>query len=315
VACERQVEVRGPDAARLMQLLTPRNLSRMAQDQCLYAPMVDDAGCMLNDPVVLQPGPGRYWISIADSDMLLWVKGVATGMQLDVDVIEPDVSPLAVQGPKADMLLERVFGSAVRDIRFFRFNRLPFHDTTFIVARSGYSRQSGYEIYVEGAQHAEPLWDALFDAGSDLKVRAGAPNLIERIEGGLLSFGNDMTFENNPYECGLGRFCDLDDGFTCFGRDALLRVRDDGPVKQIRGIALTGDPVSPCIEAWPVHAGEQHVGRVSSAAFSPDLGTNVCIAMIDRGYWSAGTEVTVDVAGEQHLGIVCTLPFVSAGKP
>jgi len=193
VACERQVELRGPDAGRLMQMLTPRDLQLMQIGQCYYVPIVDETGGMLNDPVAVKLAEDRYWISIADSDLLLWVKGVAYGYRLEVLVDEPDVSPLAVQGPKADALMARVFGDAVTKLRFFRFGWFEFQGVAHVIARSGYSRQGGFEIYVAGAQHGMPIWNALMQAGADLEVRAGCPNLIERIEGGLLSYGNDMT--------------------------------------------------------------------------------------------------------------------------
>ena len=150
-------------------------------------------------------------------------------MRLEVDVTEPDVSPLAVQGPKAEELVTRVFGEQARSIRFFRFRLLEFGGKALVVSRSGYSRQGGFEIYVDGSSLGEPLWDALVEAGEDLEVRAGGPNLIERIEGGLLSYGNDMTRENTPHECGLGRFCDTAAAIGCVGRDALLRVAAEGP--------------------------------------------------------------------------------------
>jgi dimethylsulfoniopropionate demethylase len=219
VACERQVEVRGPDAARLVQMLTPRDLRGMLPGQCYYVPMVDETGGMLNDPVAVKLSEDRWWISIADSDLLLWVKAMANGYRLDVLIDEPDVSPLAVQGPKADALMERVFGESVTQVRFFRFGHFDFQGRDLVIARSGYSKQGGFEIYVEGADIGMPLWNALMEAGRDLDVRAGCPNAIERIEGGLLSYGNDMTRENTPHECGLGRFCNTAD------RDRLYRAR------------------------------------------------------------------------------------------
>ncbi|MEL6841504.1 MAG: dimethylsulfoniopropionate demethylase, partial [Pseudomonadota bacterium] len=195
VAVERQVELRGPDAARLMQMLTPRDLRGMLPGQCFYVPIVDETGGMLNDPVGLKLSEDRWWISIADSDLLLWVKALAYGYRLDVLVDEPDISPLAVQGPKADDLMARVFGDAVRATKFFRFGWFDFQGVSMAIARSGYSKQGGFEIYVDGFKNGMPLWHALFDAGKDLDVHAGCPNLIERIEAGLLSYGNDMTRE------------------------------------------------------------------------------------------------------------------------
>ncbi|MEX0349637.1 MAG: dimethylsulfoniopropionate demethylase [Paracoccaceae bacterium] len=304
VSCERQVELRGPDAARLMQMLTPRDLRGMLPGQCYYVPIVDETGGMLNDPVAVKLSEDRWWISIADSDLLLWVKGLANGYRLDVLVDEPDVSPLAVQGPKADDLMARVFGDRVRDIRFFRFDMFQFEGRDLAVARSGYSKQGGFEIYVEGSEVGMPLWNALFAAGEDLQVRAGCPNLIERVEGGLLSYGNDMTDDNTPHECGLGRFCNTHTAIGCIGRDALLRVAKEGPVQQIRPIAIAGDPVPPCDRLWPVYAGGKRVGQVSSAAWSPDFTTNVAIGMLRLSHWDPGTELEVETPEGMRAAIV-----------
>nr|WP_174824959.1 dimethylsulfoniopropionate demethylase [Ruegeria arenilitoris] len=304
VACERQVELRGPDAARLMQMLTPRDLRGMLPGQCYYVPIVDETGGMLNDPVAVKLADDRWWISIADSDLLLWVKGLANGYRLDVLVDEPDVSPLAVQGPKADDLMARVFGDRVRDIRFFKFDMFQFEGRDLAIARSGYSKQGGFEIYVEGGDVGMPLWNALFAAGEDLQVRAGCPNLIERIEGGLLSYGNDMTDDNTPHECGLGKFCNTHTAIGCIGRDALLRVAKEGPVQQIRPIAIEGDAVPPCDRPWPVYGGGKRVGQVTSATWSPDFQTNVSIGMLRLSHWDPGTQVEVETPSGMRTAIV-----------
>jgi dimethylsulfoniopropionate demethylase len=292
VSCERQIELRGPDAARLMQMLTPRDLRGMLPGQCYYVPIVDETGGMLNDPVALKLAEDRWWISIADSDLLLWVKGLAYGYRLDVLVDEPDVSPLGVQGPQADELMSRVFGDTVRGIKFFRFSWLDFQGISMAVARSGYSKQGGYEIYLPGTENGMPLWNALMEAGRDLDVRAGCPNLIERIEGGLLSYGNDMTRENTPHECGLGKFCSTQTAIGCVGRDALLRVARDGPTQQIRPISISGT-LPGCDRPWPLFAGDVKVGQVTSAAASPDFGDNVAIGMVRMTHWAPETQLKV----------------------
>lgn len=295
VSVERQVELKGPDAGRLMQMLTPRNLQKMQADQCYYVPIVDDNGGMLNDPVAIKHSEDHWWISIADSDLLYWVKGIAVGMGLDVVVDEPDVFPLAVQGPKSEDLMVRVFGEEVRNIRFFRFKHLKFQEHEFIVARSGYSKQGGFEIYVDDRSLGMTLWNALFEAGEDLNVRAGCPNLIERIEGGLLSYGNDMTRANTLFECGLDKFCSFQGEYDFIGRRALLKTTNREPERKIRPIAISGEAVPPCTATWPVYANEKQVGHISSAAWSPDFETNVAIGMIDAGHWDKGTELTVQL--------------------
>ena len=302
VACERQVEVRGPDAARLMALISPRDLSRMEAGQCFYLPVCDAEGGMLNDPVAVKLAEDRFWVSLADSDLLLWIKGIATVLKLNVAMFEPDVSPLAVQGPKADELMARVFGTDIHAIRFFRFARLKFEGRPLVVARSGYSRQGGFEIYLEGSETGMALWQALFEAGADLDVRAGCPNLIERVEGGLLSYGNDMTSENNPFECGLGKYVTATADFV--GKAALDRLRAKGHAREIRAIAIAGGPVPACDRPWPLVDGDMQVGQVTSAAHSPDFATNVAIGMVERSHWTPGTRLEVEAPDRRRPATV-----------
>ncbi|MEM7226792.1 MAG: dimethylsulfoniopropionate demethylase [Pseudomonadota bacterium] len=310
VSCERQVALEGPDAARLLQLMTPRDLSKIVEGQCVYAPLVDAEGAMLNDPVALKLAEDRYWVSIADSDVLLWAKGLAHGLGLEVAINEPDVFPLAVQGPKADALMARVFGEAVRKIRFFRFARLSFQDHRLVVARSGWSKQGGFEIYLDRAELAEPLWDALWQAGADLQVGPGCPNLIERIEGGLLSYGSDMTRANNPLECGLERYCAVDQGPYSIGKAALRRIHAEGPARQIRGLSFGREAMTGPRAPWRLSVAGAFAGQVTSAAWSPRLKTNVGLAMVERAHWQSGTEVTVELPDGTGLpGLVGELPF------
>lgn len=304
VACQRQVALEGPDARRLLQLLTPRDLTKLSMGRCMYVPVVDQNGGMINDPVALQIDKDTYWISIADSDLILWVKAVALANDLTVKVYEPDVSPLAVQGPKAEDLMARVFGEAVRDVRFYNCARFGFEDTVFNIARSGYSKQGGFEIYVEGSEFGMPLWNALFAAGEDLEVRAGCPNLIERIESGLLSYGNDMTAANTPHECGLGRFVSPNQLDHCYGGHVLAEeIASGGPLQQIRAIAIEGD-IPPCEQAWPIYAAGQYVGQVTSAARSDEFQTNVAIGMVAQSHWEPETEIEVETSDGMRPAVV-----------
>ena len=289
VACERQVAVQGRDARLLLDLISPRDLDLMAPDQCFYMPAIDREGGLLNDPVLVKLAEDHFWISVADSDYLHYVLGISDALGLDVRVWEPDVSPLAVQGPKADDLMARVFGEEVRGLRFFRYRRLRFADTDFVVARSGYSKQGGFEIYVEGAQYGMPLWEALMAAGQDLQVRAGCPSTMERVEAGLLSYGNDMTRENTPFECGLGRFVTSPRDYV--GRCGLLSKAE--PAQQIRPIEIGGE-IPPITAPWPLLADGRWVGQVTTATWSPDFATNVAIGMVARSHWSGGTRLEVE---------------------
>lgn len=293
VTCERQVQVKGPDARRMIQFLTPRDLGNLTPAKCMYIPVTDQNGGMLNDPVLIEVAPDTYWISIADSDFLLWVHAVAACNGFDVEVTEPDVSPLAIQGPRSDDLVARVFGEEVRGLKFFGCARFNYEGHNLLISRSGYSKQGGFEIYVDDFDLGMPLWKALFAAGEDLNVRAGCPNLIERVESGLLSYGNDMTRDNSPLECGLGKYVSDSQLDSCFGGRALREEREAGSRQMIRPIAIEGE-IPPCDRLWHVCADGQRVGQVTSAAWSPDFGTNVAIGMVARSHWDAGTVLEVE---------------------
>ncbi len=311
VGCERQVQIKGADAARLIQLMTVRDLGKAVVGQCLYAPLVDQDGGLINDPVILKLTEDHFWLSISDSDVFLWARGLAHGLGLNVEITEPNIWPLAVQGPKADHLMADIFGDVTRTIKFFRFEKLSFQGHPLIVARSGWSKQGGFEIYVDDPVVAGTLWDALWSAGQTYNVAPGCPNLIERIEGGLMSYGNDITRENNPLECGLERYCHLDREFDSIGKSALQLIQDQGVKRVLRGLQISGDPVPDCNETWPVQMANQVIGKVTSAAYSPHFGMSLAFAMMEREAWDIGNTVQVLTPdGQTRDARVCAIPFV-----
>lgn len=308
VSCQRQVSVQGVDAERLVQLMTPRDLRDAKIGQCLYAPLIDQNAGMLNDPVILKLANDHFWLSIADSDVLLWANGLAIGFDLNVCVTEPDVSPLAVQGPKAEILMERVFGKAIHAISFFRFTELEFNRRPLVVARSGYSRQGGFEIYLDDSSLGLALWDTLWQAGEDLDIAPGSPNLIERVEGGLLSYGNEFTNANNPLECEMEKYCSFDDSLHYIGRQALSEIKAAEPIQRIRHIQFNGAKCPPCASTWPLITNGVEAGHISTAIWSPRLQCNVALGMLKRGYWNKGQPVSVVCAdGTCRDGIVSVL--------
>lgn len=310
VSCQRQVRIDGPDAARLVQMMTPRNIGGAREGECLYLPLTDSDGGIVNDPVLLKLAGDRFWLSIADSDVLLYALGLATGAGLNVEVTEPDVSPLAVQGPRAEDLMARLFGEEIRRTGFFEFGRFEFGSVEQVIARSGYSTQDGFEIYLRDRALGEALWDAVWEVGQDFDIAPGCPNLIDRIEGGLLSYGNDMTRENNPLELGMEKLCTLDGSIDFIGREALSRIAASGVTRIMRGVAFDGGPGPVCATPWPVTVGGRTVGRITSAAWSPRLECNVGLSLIDRGYWEPGQPVLVETPdGKTRPGEVSVLPF------
>ena len=309
VSVQRQVEISGKDATKLLELLTPRPVSNMDASKCLYIPMVNQKGRMINDPVLLKVDENRFWISIADSDVLFWVSGIASALNLDVEVSEPVVAPLAVQGPKSRKLLERVFGSEITELKYFEVRRFNFQNHSMNIARTGWSKQGGFEIYVEGEEYALDLWDDLMRSGADLNIKPGCPNQIERIESGLLSYGSDMTIDNNPYECGLGKFIGTEINSACIGARALDEVRLEGPKKIIRFLDIKGSKIPFCDNKWVAKVNKLKVGEVTSAVFSSEFQTNLGIAMIDIDYSTEGTEIEILIGDDVRKAIVKEKPF------
>ncbi len=266
VSCERQIQIQGPDASRLVQWMTPRDLSAAQDDQCFYLPLCDEEGHLMNDPIGIKVDEQTWWLSIADSDILLWAKGLAVGKGLDVTVTEPNVWPVAIQGPKAETLVQRIFGDAVPDIRFFRYKRLPYKGHNFIVARSGWSKQGGFEVYVDNAELGQELWDELFEKGADLEVGHGCPNLIERMESGLLSFGNDMDMSHTPLQCGLDKYCHLDRNLDSLSVKAIAKQKEEGIPERLVGIAVANMPSNP--KSAKIMLNGEEVAEVTSQSLS-----------------------------------------------
>ena len=315
VGCQRQVELRGPDAAFLAQQMTPRDLRSMAVGQCYYTPLIDNRAGLLNDPVLLKRDCDWFWFSIADSDVLLWAKALALGMKLDVEVCEPDVWPLAVQGPRAEELVARVFGDEVRSVPYFSFIERDFHGRRLAVARSGYSKQGGFEIYLQGGHLGTALWDMIWEEGQKYNIAPGCPNLIERIEGGLMSYGNEFTRANNPLECGFGPLCHLGSEIDYIGKTALQRIANIGPSQRLSGVRFGGGKAPPCGKPFPLTTldGEE-VGQITSGIFSPRFDCNIGLSMIARSHWDIGTSLMVHTPdGIARRASVAALPFTHDG--
>lgn len=314
VSCERQVEIVGADAARLAQMLTVRDLSRFVPGRCGYAPVVDHRGLLINDPVVSKLADDRFWFSVSDSDVVLWAGGIALGAGLDVEVFEPDVCPLAVQGPHADDVMAAVFGDAVRDIKFFRFEPLAFRGHPLLVARTGWSAQGGFEIYVDDDALGGELHDAIMEAGATHEIRPGCPNLIERIEAGLMTYGSDITRDDTALEAGLGRFCSLDAPIEAIGIEALRRQAATGVTRQVAGLTIDGDDAGVVREPWPVTVDGVRVGQVTSGVWSPRLETNIALGMLAIEHTPVGTEVAVHTHAGDRTGTVSEVPFPGASQ-
>ena len=311
VSVQRQVQIEGPDAENLVQRMTPRSIKGMKVKKCFYIPIIDENAGMINDPVLLKLSENKFWLSIADSDVLLWAKGLAIGSNLKVKIEEPNVYPLAIQGPKAEDLMALIFGEEVRSIKFFNFGLFNFEGTEQVIARAGYSKQGGFEIYFKGYELGEKLWDIIWKAGKEFDISPGCPNLIERIEGGLMSYGNDFTKENNPLECNLEKYCNDDVSHDFIGKQALTKIYNEGVKQKIRGIIFDGDRCSGIGQPLKVLSKDDKIiGQITSGIYSPKIKKNIGLSMILKDYWEIGEKIFVqNLDGTKRNGTITTLPF------
>jgi len=309
VAAERQVQITGKDSTKLVQLMTCRNLSKAKIGRCYYAPIIDEQGYMLNDPVALKLGEDKWWLSLADSDIGLYAKGIASGLSLQAEVIEPDVNIMAVQGPKSFKLMEKVLGKKITELKFFGFDYYAFKENKFLIARSGWSKQGGYEVYVENRKAGQSLYDELFLAGKEFQVEPGCPNLIERIESALLSAGNDFDSGDNPYECGFDKYIDIKSDISYLGKKALIKISKRGINRKLMGVLIDLDKIE-ITEEVLIHNNNNIVGDLRSATYSPNLKKVVGIAMIKKEYWDKKTPIELKIGDKKSKGTLCDLPIV-----
>ncbi len=315
VAVERQVEITGPDAARFVQYLTPRNLDAMAVGQAKYVLITDQNGGIINDPVLLRLAENHFWISIGDSDVLLWAKGVAVNAGMDVSICEPDVSPLQLQGPCSRDIIRDIFGDAIADLKYYWFAETSFNDIPLIVSRTGWSSELGYEIFLRDGSRGEELWDALMEAGRPHGLVPGHTSSIRRIEGAMLSYHADMDINTNPFELGLDRLVNLEMPADFVGKDALLAIRKAGVSRRQIGLAIDGAPLaSPNNGFWPVTIGDRAIGHVTSAIRSPRLQANIALAMVDAAHTAIGTAVTIHMDNEDRSACIVEKPFYDPKK-
>jgi aminomethyltransferase len=315
---ERQVEITGPDAFRFTNMLTPRDLEKCAVGQCKYAFITDERGGIINDPVLLRLGENHFWLSLADSDVLLWAKGLAYHAGMDVQIREPDVAPLQIQGPRSREVMTDLFGEEILDVGYYRLVDRELDGMRMVISRTGYSGELGYEVYLHDAgRDGLKLWDRLIQAGEPHGLSPIGPCHIRRIEGGILAHGCDMTIEENPYEVGYGYkwMVELDGGQDYVGRDALRRVAEEGVRRKLVGVEIGGSKLGAYNDGsmpdfFAVRGGGEEVGKVTSACWSPRLERNIGYAMVPVELAELGTELVIERPGETVDGIVADRVFV-----
>ncbi len=315
VAVERQVEITGPDAAQFVQMLTPRNLSKMAVGQCKYILITNADGGLLNDPILLRLAENHFWISLADSDILLWAQGLAVNSGLDVHIHEPDVSPLQLQGPKSGLIMQALFGEEINDLKYYWLREMELDGIPLVVSRTGWSSELGYEIYLRDGSRGNELWERIMATGMEFGLKPGHTSSIRRIEGGMLSYHADADMHTNPFELGLGRLVDLEMDAAFIGKAALQKIKDEGPKRLQIGLIIDADPLTgPNTKFWDVHLNADVIGKVTSAVYSPRLKKNIALAMVEAQHAHLGTQVSVLMMGGEAPATMVERPFYDPKK-
>ena len=322
VGVERQVEISGPEAFDFTNMLVARDLNKCQVGQCKYVFVTAPDGGIINDPVLLRLEENRFWLSLADSDVLLWAMGVAHSSGMDVQIHEPDVGPVQVQGPKSKDVMVELFGESILEIPYYFLRSYSLDGMPVMVSRTGYTAELGYEIYLfDASRNGERLWDAVLEAGKPHGLEVIGPCHIRRIEGGILAWGCDMWLDTNPYEVGMGYdwMVDLEQGADFIGKEALRKIKAEGPKRKLAGVEISGGSLGSfndgsMIDYFPVSHDGRAVGRITSACHSPRLEKNIGYAMVPVELAELGTEFEVDVYGEPRDAVVVEMPFIDPNK-
>jgi glycine cleavage system aminomethyltransferase T len=311
VGAQRQIEITGPDAARFVQLMTPRNLSKCAVNQCKYVLITNAEGGCINDPVLLRLAENHFWLSLADSDMIYWAQGLAYNSGMDVQVREPDVSPLQLQGPKSIQVMEALFGKDIWDLKYYWNLETELDGIPLLISRTGWSSERGYELYLRDGSRGEELWERVMEAGKPFGIAPGSPSTIRRIEGGIVSYAADFGAEDTPYHIGLGRLVDLEMDAEFVGKDALCKIVEKGVDRMLAGIEIDGEPIPEVNgEWWPAYSDDgARIGELRSAIYSPRLEKNIGFAMVKTSHTAEGSVFELDTVHGKRRAMRGQMPF------
>ena len=315
VAVERQVEITGTDAYKFVQLLTPRDLTNLAVGQCKYVLITNSEGGVLNDPVLLRLAENHFWLSLADSDILLWAQGVAVNSGLKVKITEPDVSPLQIQGPASAKIMVKLFGEDIKNLKYYWFKEYELNGIPLIISRTGWSSEFGYEIFLRDGSRGNELYEKIMEVGKEQGLKPGHTSSIRRIEGGMLSYHADADIHTNPFELGLERLVNLDSEVNFIGKEALKKIRQEGVKRKQIGLILDGEPLKgPNTTFWKITKNDKTVGKVTSAVYSPRLRKNIALGMVTVENSHLNTDLKVETSDKEYRALVVEKPFYDPKK-
>ena len=323
VGVERQIEISGPDAFDFTNMMVPRDMTKCAVRQAKYVFVTAPDGGIINDPVLLRLEENRFWLSLADSDVGLWAQGLAVNSGMDVTIQEVDVAPVQIQGPRSKEIMVDLFGTEVLDIPYYYVSQdLELEGMRVVVSRTGYTSELGYEIYLRDAMaNGQKLWDIVLEAGRPHDLRVIGPCHIRRIEGGILAFGCDIWYDTNPFEVDMGYtwMVDLEQDADFIGKQALQRIKSEGPRRKLVGVEIEGPSLgsfidNEMIDVFPVFEGNQRIGSVTSACYSPRLEKNIGFAMLPIEAAHIGNRFEVQTLGGSQWATTVPKPFIDPDK-
>jgi len=312
VSCERQVEIVGPDALALIQLLTPRDLSSCLVDRCRYILLTDNDGGIINDAVLLRLAEDRFWLSPGDGDVLLWVLGVAVNSGLDIRVFEPDVSPLQLQGPKAPQVARKLFGDVAIEMGYFHMRQLELDGIPLVLSRTGWSGELGYELFLQDGSRGTELWDKCMEAGAEYDIKPATPSTIRSLEGAILSYCSDIMRNDNPWTIGLGRLVDVDKPQDYIGKAALQKIAEQGPARRLVGVEIKGSALVGNDAFWDVLFEGCVVGHLTRCAYSPRLEMNIGLVNVSMDCAQGDTELTIMAPDGPRTAYIVPIPWVQS---
>jgi len=316
VSVERCVEIVGPDAFELTNLMTCRDLTKVDVLQARYVLMTTAEGGIVNDPVLLRLAEDRFWLALADSDALLYAAGVAAGRGMDVRIFEADVAPMQIQGPRSRDLIRDLLGDAVADLRYYRCAEASVDGIPLVVSRTGWTGEVGYELYLCDTARGDDLFERVMAAGNPYGVRVIAPSEARRIEAGIFNYGSDMTIANNPFEVmGLERLVEVQEA-DYIGKAALEHIRIVGVQRKLVGVEVAGDPLPFEIsEKRPALVDGEVVGTLTDLIWSPRLERNIGYVWMPFELSRAGTDLEIEAPdGSRWAGRTAAIPFLDPKK-
>ena len=313
-AVQRQVEIKGPDALALTQLLTPRDISTCPVGRGRYVVFCNDRGGIINDAVLFRMAEDCFWLSPGDGDVILWATGLALGKGYDVEVSEPDVSPLQLQGPVSPYVAKKLFGEIAITLGYYQCAELQLNGIPVVLTRTGWSGELGYEIYLLDHSRGNELWDTIMDAGREYGILPACPSLMRSVEGGILSYVSDITLEDTPFTIGLDRLLDLDKPSDFIGKAALQRLATETPPRKLVGANFGGDPVGGNDKFWDVYSEGNIVGRITRCCYSPRLEHNIALVNVPTDLSEPGTKVQLDIRGTIVEAEIVALPWFESHK-